>query len=220
MTSDACREMRAALGAAALTGRDGADDVALRAHLDGCADCRAELRELTSVARALPLADPSRLDQAAPQPSPALAQRVLDGVARQRRQRRDRIRRRSLLGVAAAFVAAAAILTAVLVFPGGSGGSGGTDVAFPQTTSGVTAHATLRGNSAGTVVSFHVEGLRDGAYYWLWLTDEEGHRVGAGTFRGTPKPVDLTMTAAVALRDARRIWVTDKRDAVVLDTRV
>ncbi len=200
-----------------MTGRDGADDVALRAHLDGCVDCRAELRELTSVARALPLADPSRLEQVAPQPSPALAQRVLDGVARQRRQRRDRIRHRALVGVAAAFVAAAAITAAVLVWPGGSGG---TEVAFPNTTGGVTAHATLHGNAAGTVVSFHVQGLRDGAYYWLWLTDEEGHRVGAGTFRGTTRPVDLTMTAAVALRDARRIWVTDKRDAVVLDTHV
>jgi hypothetical protein len=217
MTSDACREMRAALGAAALIGRDAADDLALRAHLDGCADCRAELRELSSVARALPLADPSRFQQAAPQPPPALAQRVLDGVARQRVQRRNRVRRRTVLGVAAAFVAAAAIVATVLLLPGGSGG---TEVAFPTAAEGVTAHATLHGNAAGTVVSFHVEGLHEGAYYWLWLTDEEGHRVGAGTFRGTSKPVDVTMTAAVTLSEARRIWVTDKRDAVVLDSRL
>jgi hypothetical protein len=217
MTSDACRDMRAALGATALTGRDAADDFALRAHLDGCADCRAELRELTSVARALPLADPSRLEQAAPQPPPALAQRVLDGVARQRMQRRNRVRHRAVLGVAAAFVAAAAIVATVLLF---SGGSGGTEVAFPTAAEGVTAHATLHGSAAGTVVSFHVEGLHEGAYYWLWLTDEEGQRVGAGTFRGTSKPVDVTMTAAVALHEARRIWVTDRRDAVVLDTRL
>ncbi len=168
------------------------------------------------MARALPLADAQRLEQAAPQPSPALAQRVLDGVARQRRQRRDRVRRRAVLGAAAALVVAAAIVGAVLLLPGGSGG---TEVAFP-TTNGAAAHATLHGNSAGTVVSFHVEGLRDGAYYWLWLTGDEGHRVGAGTFRGTPTPVDLTLTAAIKLGDTRRIWVTDKRDNVVLDTRV
>ena len=215
MTSDTCREMRAALGAAALTGRDGADDIALRAHLDGCADCRAELRELTSVARALPRADPSRLEQAAPQPPPALAQRVLDGVARRRRQRQDRVRRRAVLGVAAAFVAAAVIVATLLFLPSGPDG---TKVAFPRAAGGVTAHATLRSNSAGTVVSFHVEGLHEGAYYWLWLTDEDGQRVGAGTFRGTPKGIDLTMTAAVALRDARRIWVTDNSKAIVLDS--
>jgi len=217
MASDACREMRAALGAAALAGRDGADDVALRAHLDGCADCRAELRDLTSVARALPLPNPSRLEHAAPQPSPALAQRVLDDVARHRMQRRHRVGRRAVLGAAAACVAAAAVWAAVLLVPGGSGG---TDVPFPQTAGGVAAHATLRSNSAGTVVSFHVQGLHEGSYYWLWLTDEDGQRVAAGTFRGTSRPVDLTMTAAVPLRDARRIWVTDKSNAVVFDTRL
>lgn len=214
MTSDACREMRAALGAAALVGRDGADDVALRAHLDGCADCRAELRELTSVARALPLADPSRLEQAAPQPSPSLAQRVLDDVARHRMQRRHRVRRRAVLGAAAACVAAAAIWAAVLLLPGGSPG---TEVPFPQTAGGVAAHASLHTKSSGTVVSFHVKGLHDGAYYWLWLTDEDGQRVPAGTFRGTSRPVELTMNVAVQLQDARRIWLTDRRNAVVLD---
>ena len=33
---DPCRDLRGALGAAALGGIDPADDIALRAHLDGC----------------------------------------------------------------------------------------------------------------------------------------------------------------------------------------
>jgi len=52
--------MRAAMGSVALGGTEPAETLALRAHLDGCAECRAELRELTSVAAALPFADPAR----------------------------------------------------------------------------------------------------------------------------------------------------------------
>ena len=51
--TDPCRDWRGALGAAALGRLDPAEEIGLRAHLDGCADCRAELRELTAVANAL-----------------------------------------------------------------------------------------------------------------------------------------------------------------------
>src|SRR5882762_1109878 len=104
--SDACREMRAALGAVALGGADPAEALALRAHLDGCAECRAELRELTSVAAALPLADPARTTGGLPQPPTALAKRVLGRVAAERTARRTRTRRR--VAVAAATSAAIA----------------------------------------------------------------------------------------------------------------
>src|SRR3954466_9550844 len=201
MTSDACREMRAAVGAAALAGLDPVHEVAMRAHLDGCADCRAELRDLTSVARALPLADPARIEQATPQPSPGLAERVLDGVARQRARRRTRVRRR-VLAAAAAVAVAAAIVAALLVVPRGT--SGGTEIAFPSHTPGVVASATLRPRPSGTEVLFHVGGLHEGDYYWLWLTNEDGERVGAGPFRGPARPVDITMTAAIRLERARR----------------
>ncbi len=120
-----------------------------------------------------------------------------------------------MLAAAAAIIVAAVITAAVLLVPGS--GSGGTEVAFPRT-DGVAAHATLRAKAAGTEVSFHVEGLDDGDYYWLWLTGANGRPVGAGTFRGTAGAVDLTMTAAIRLRDTKRIWVTDKDNVPVLDT--
>ena len=41
MTADACREWRGALAAAALGRIDPAEAIALQAHLDGCAACRA-----------------------------------------------------------------------------------------------------------------------------------------------------------------------------------
>ncbi|MDQ1384328.1 MAG: hypothetical protein QOG65_1707 [Actinomycetota bacterium] len=224
MTSDPCRELRGVLGAVALGNADEAERVALRAHLDGCAECRAELRELTSVAAALPLADPERVADVTAaglaQPPPTLAKRVLGRVAAERFARRARRRRRVGLvaATATAIAIAAAIVGFALVVPDGS--SPGTRVALSAKVAGVSAEATLRGRPAGTEVAFHVAGLHQGEYYWLWVTGDDGDRVGAGTFQGTAKASDLVMTAALPLRDARRIWVTDQHDKVVLDERL
>ncbi|MDQ1457265.1 MAG: hypothetical protein QOH28_2885 [Actinomycetota bacterium] len=217
MTSDACRELRAALGAVALGGADPAEALALRAHLDGCAECRAELRELTSVAAALPLADPSRAKGGPTQPPSALAKRVLGRVAAERTARRTRARRRIAAVAATSAAIAAAIVAFVLIVPGNSP-SGSRVVFAPH--AGVSAAATLRSRPAGTEVAFHVSGLDRGDTYWLWLTGGDGNRIAAGTFRGTGTRTDLVLTAAIPLGDARRIWVTDENDNVVLDQRL
>jgi len=73
-------DQRGALGAAALAGGDPPTH-ALRAHLDGCAACRAELRELTLA----PVRSPRfhcRRSMPPPEPSGALGPRVLDRLAR------------------------------------------------------------------------------------------------------------------------------------------
>jgi len=211
--SDGCREMRATLGAAALGGLEPAEEIALRAHLDGCANCRETLRELSSVARALPLADASRLSSS-PMPSPALGEHVFDRVARERSVVRTRRRRRIAWATAAAVAAVAAIVALVVLVPGSP--SPGTRVEFAAP-AGVEAHATLRATGAGTEVDFHVAGLTVDHYYWLWVTGDDGERIAAGTFQGTARPANMVMTAAVPLHDAQRIWVTDAHNRVVLD---
>jgi hypothetical protein len=65
-----------------------------------------------------------------------------------------------------------------------------------------------------------VQGLNRGDYYWLWVTGKSGERIPAGTFRGSDRPLDMRLTAALPLSKARRIWVTDEADQVVLDARV
>src|ERR1700730_669886 len=104
MTSYACRELRGVLGAVALGNADEAEHVALRAHLDGCAERRSELRELTSVAAPLPLADAARVaavparGRANPRrrwPRGGLGRVTADRFAR-------RARRRRRVGIAAA----------------------------------------------------------------------------------------------------------------------
>ena len=69
MTSDACRDFRGALAASALGKIDAAEAIALRAHLDGCPDCRAELRDLAGGRAVLPLADLARVSDAPEPPS-------------------------------------------------------------------------------------------------------------------------------------------------------
>jgi hypothetical protein len=210
--------MRAALGAAALSGTDAVGDPALQAHLDGCADCRAELRELTSVARALPLADPRRGGEEPAEPPSNLGDRVREVLAQQRAEHRRRKRRRILLASAAVFVVALAIAGALVAARDPDRDT--TLVTFP-TTEGVSGRASLHAKPTGTEVALHVRGLADdGGAYWLWLTDAHGDRMGAGTFRATESDVDVTLTAAMPLTDARRIWITDDDDATVLDATV
>jgi hypothetical protein len=218
---DPCRDLRGALGAAALGGIDPADDIALRAHLDGCAACRSELRELTLVARALDAVPISALEAAPAEPSGALAGRVLDRLAREREHARSRRVRRALVGTGALAGVAAAVIAAILVL-GGSGGSEGTRVALHGvgTAPTATATATLQAKTAGTEVAMNVQGLDDGDYYWIWVTGENGHRIPAGTFQGSGDPIEMRLTAALPLSKARRIWVTDGEDRVVLDARV
>jgi hypothetical protein len=219
MMYDQCRELRGALGAAALGRIEPGEELALQAHLDGCPDCRAELRELRSVAGSLPLADPGHLGAVRAEPTPMLAEQVRLRVARERNAKRARSRSRLVAAGAAAVAVAAGVAAFAIVGPTSSPPAKGRTVALVAH-EGVGATATLRPRNAGTEVRFHVSGLHDGDVYWLWLTDASGQRLAAGTFTGTGNRSDLVMTAGLPLRDVRRIWVTDEDDRVVMDARL
>src|SRR5687768_2704101 len=98
-------------------GRD--DDVggALDAHLEGCAECRAELAELRGVAVALTGLDADSLPDPL-EPPTSLGPRVVARVADEARSRRRR-RVRSLVAAAAVVVVSLGTITAVQL----SGGS-------------------------------------------------------------------------------------------------
>ena len=214
MTSDPCRDWRGALGAAALGRLEPAEEIGLRAHLDGCRDCRAELLELTAVANALSSVPVENVTSAAAEPSDALAGRILSQVANERGVRRNRHTRRLAAGVSS-FAAAAAAVIAIVLFVG-AGSSPGTHVVI-RGVGRATASATLTSASAGTEIDMKVAGLKPGHYYWLWLTGQDEKRMGAGTFKGTTGQSELKLMAAVPLSEADRIWVTDDNKNVVLD---
>ena len=209
-----CRDWRGALGAAALGRIDPTEEIALRAHLDGCAACRAELRDITAVAGVLDTVPVDDIVGAPAEPSGALGGRVLERVAREREARHARHIRRFAASAAALVTAAAAAIALVLTLGGGS--APGTRVVLDSAV-GAKASATLHAEALGTEVDMKVSGLAPNHYYWLWLTGDDGHRIAAGTFSGTAKTADLHLMAAVPLSEARRIWVTDDKRQVVLD---
>jgi hypothetical protein len=219
VTTEACRDWRGPLGAAALGRADPAEEIGLRAHLDGCAACRAELRDLTAVARALDSVSATDIISPPSEPSGALAGRVLERVARERGAQSARRNRRVMAGVSAFVAAAAVVIAVVLVVGGGAGPAPGTRVVL-EGVGGARASTVLRAGPVGTHVDMKVAGLEPGQYYWLWLTGASGHRIPAGTFGGRRQSTDLQLTAALPLAKARRIWVTDDKDRVVLDARI
>jgi hypothetical protein len=134
---------------------------------------------------------------------------------------RHRRRTRRFAGGVGVLATIAAVIAAIVLAVGGSDSSPGNRVVMkgPQ---GVTATATLTSQSVGTAIDVKLSGLDPHEYYWLWLTgdDSDAHRMGAGTFTGSEAPSDVRLTAALPLEKARRIWVTDENDKVVLDARI
>lgn len=218
MTLDACRDWRGALAASALGDADPVEELGLRAHLDGCAACRAELDELRQVAAVLPAADVAMVTADPEEPPAVLAAQVLGGVARERERQHARRRTRRLRHATEAAIALAAAVALVFGLTIGLRGSSAahTNVVFTSTAGEGHATATLTERKQGTEVAFRVAGLHDGDWYWLWLTGDDGRRVPAGSFRGGA-PAELELTAALPLSDTRRVWVTDDHDNVVFD---
>jgi hypothetical protein len=219
VTTEACRDWRGALGAAALGVIEPAEEVALRAHLDGCEACRNELRELVTVAEALSAASITSVVRAPAEPSGTLGGRVAARVAEERDAQHRRRTRRMTAGVGA-LAAVAALIAAIVLAVGGSGDAPANEVVM-KGPDGATATATLTQQSAGTAINVHLAGLDPEEYYWLWLTGEDDERrMGAGTFTGSRTPTEVDLTAGIPLDKARRIWVTDEDDKIVLDARI
>ncbi|NAZ78366.1 anti-sigma factor, partial [Kineococcus sp. T13] len=92
--SGAHRELREQLGLFALGLLPAEEVPRLRAHLDGCPECRAELADLAPLAQDLRLVDPARLP-GPPAPPRALGEQVLAAVREESVLRRHRERRRA-----------------------------------------------------------------------------------------------------------------------------
>lgn len=215
MTAERCREWKESLGPLALGGLSGEEEAALRAHLEGCRECRAELDSLTAVARLLALADPERLETA-PSPPAELADRVAAKIGAERRGERGRRWRRGLaLSGATAAVATAAV--AIFVLPGGGEGPPQRHVSFESLPAGMKIGATLEPHAFGTEIHVYVKGARSGELCRVFLTDPEGGRMPAGSFRYRwgedsqavlSSALDLADTATIGIRVGDRTFET------------
>jgi hypothetical protein len=214
MKTEDCRDWRHSLGAYALGQLPERERAGLEAHLEGCADCRAEAESLGAVARLLPLADPNRFSHPAPQPSPELGKRIAATIGGERKAtRKRRQRRRFGLALGGAMAAAAAAL-AIVILPA-SGGNPEQHVDFASLPAGVKIDATLEPHAYGTEIRMYVSGIRSGTLCRVFLRGPHGARVPAGTFRYRwgddseavlSSALDLSRTRAIGVRAGNRTF--------------
>jgi hypothetical protein len=214
MRTDHCREWRESLGAYALGQLPDEERAGLEAHLEGCAECKAELDSLDSVARLLPLAEPERLG-AAPAPPAALAGKVVGKIVAERRStRRRQFRRRLALSGVTAAVAAAAL--ALFVLPGADDEPPSRHVSFSALPGKLEIGARLEPRPFGTEVHVYVKGAPSGALCRVFLRARDGSRMPAGSFRYSwgddsnailSAALDLSRTEAIGVRVGSRTFV-------------
>ena len=176
-----CRSHAEQIGPYVLGALEPGEMEEMRAHLESCARCAAEVRALA----ALPaLLDQVKADEPVATPRPELEDAVLDRFVRDRaaagapaaRRRRRRVGWRPLAAAAALAVALAAALI----------------VAWPSDEDSAYARAKLEGRGgqavawaaavdAGTRVRIRADSLRRGAYE-LWCIREDGRWINGGSF--------------------------------------
>ncbi|MEQ3552910.1 zf-HC2 domain-containing protein [Pseudonocardia nematodicida] len=208
--------MRESLGDFAIGRLDAEEAATVQAHLDGCADCRAELAEVSSVLGPLSTVDAARLGDA-PVPSPDLGDRIVAAArAEGRAAERGRSTPRRLTLAAAA---------AVALLVGGAGGyaAGAYDgiprepVAVQAMEPGVEVSAVAIPHTWGVEIVLDGDGFASGATYRMVVESKDGREVGAGEFIGTGESkMVCNMNSSVLRGDAEGFKVVDTSGATVL----
>jgi len=196
----ACEPMRRDLGGYVLGALDPAEAAAVREHLTACVHCAAEHARLADLPELLALAD--GLDAAAVAPPPAVEERLLDLVARERAGAPRRRRSRRPWALAAAAAAAVALAALAISFAtAGDEPAGAYDVRLePVGASTASARAELEAVPGGTAVHLWVSDLpRDPTAVYEVRCEAPGWSASAGTFR-----VDTDGRAYVVLTTAAR----------------
>jgi hypothetical protein len=182
MKTESCREWREVLGAYALDRLTAEERAGVEAHLEGCAECRAEAESLIGVAGMLPHADPAHFGPA-PVPPPALGKRIAATIGAERRAGRRRRSLRLGLGLSGATAAVAAAVLAIFVLADNPGPGPEQHIAFRSLPPGVKIAATLDPQAFGTEIRMYVSGIRSGTLCRVFMRGPGGGDVSAGTFR-------------------------------------
>jgi hypothetical protein len=228
MKTDDHRDWRLSLGAYALGDLPADERAALAAHLEGCPECRAELRSLEGVAALLPLADPAQIEQPAARPPADLGARIEAQIAAESsREGREKRRRRFRLGFGGAVATAAvAAVLAIIVLPiGGGESSPAQKVRFAAVPNGVRIDATLEPHAFGTEIHMYVSGIRSGTLCRVFMRDANGQTFSAGSFRyrwgndseaELSSALDLSQATAIGVHAGGRTFVAPVDQATAL----
>jgi Putative zinc-finger len=207
----ACEHIRYDIGGYVLGALEPAEAAAVREHLASCADCAGEHARLAGLPALLDLA--GQLEDA-PGPAPAVEERVLDAVARERgrpaRHRRFRLPSLNPRVLVPAGLAAVALVVAVIALTGGEDAATGYQVQLrPVPGSSARGSAALASVSGGTSLKLAIEGLPpDPDTVYEVECDGPKGTDSAGTFRADAKGhayVDLTTAARRGEYDAIRV---------------
>ncbi|MCS7481392.1 anti-sigma factor family protein [Umezawaea endophytica] len=217
MSREEHRATREQLGAYVLEQLADDERIAVRAHLDGCALCRAELVELEPVVVRLGEVDADRLTDR-PAVPPGLGDLV---VSRLMVEQRRRWRPPRWVGVAAAAV----LIAAVGAFAGWFASESGRpsvpveSVAVGQAAPGVSASAALVPHTWGVEIKLTAAGFGEGTPYRVVVVDRQGHDVGAGEFVGTgAAEMRCNLNSSVLRGNAAGFKVLDPSGVVALSS--
>lgn len=210
----ACERWLEELGGYVLDGLDAAERAQVEEHLATCPACRREVDELAEI---LPLLDLAAEELPLP-PERLREQALARATAQPPAPTPNRTRRRAPLALAAvAGVVLGAVMTlgVVRLLAGDPEpqpdlvatiqgvGSAGDDL---------EGEVSFRSFSSGTVIRLDLEGFdlsQDVAYYQVWLEDEDGQRISAGTLLpGSRGQVESTFTFGGSLEDFRTLELT------------
>lgn len=230
------RRLRELLGSFVLGASPSEDASALQAHLDGCADCRAELADLAPLARDLRGVDPDALSDL-PVPPVNLGAQIRAHVAEERhlaqaRARREQRRQATRQTTRRLVTAAAAVV--VLAAAVGGGAALGRSTA-PEVVAGPPARlveqvdlraldgqvdveqAKVIAHTWGVEAVFAADGFVDGAVYRAAFRSADGELVPAGEFIGTgEEQVKCNMQSALLREDTTGFVVMDASGNEVL----
>jgi anti-sigma factor RsiW len=212
------RRLRELLGSYALGHLPRTQTAAVRAHLDGCAECRAELAEIAPLGDDLRGIDPERLS-AIVTPPPDLGERIRGAVAHERGLRDRRARSSRLLAAAAAVVAVLAV--GAVGFAVGDRREVGPPQPFEavavETGAGVVADAGVVPHTWGVEIKLVATGFVPGESYAVTVRTEDGRERSAGAFVGTgARELRCNLNSDVLRSDAAGFTVVDASGAVVL----
>ncbi len=218
------RRVRELLGAFATGHLPTHEAVAVQAHVDGCASCQLELRELRLTADSLRSVDLAHLGPAEDPPA-SLGASILTAVRREqafavRRRRRGRaVRAVTAVAAAAALVATGAVLSdarrpkVVVAAPVPM-----EQVALTSRVPGVTVQrSVLIPHTWGVELQMAAIGLTAGEVYRGVVIGADGRTLPAGEFLGVAgKSVKCNLQAALLRKDTRAFEILDAAGEVVM----